>query len=135
MVNGQVSETVAAMHNAVVLARVESAKLLVAGNSASDVNQAAEDVLKQHGYKLSRGKITDEASIQHGLGHDIGLDVHEPILLDHGGGELLEGEVFTIEPGLYGRKVGGVRVEDMLVVTEGQPECLNQLPYGLDWKT
>ncbi|WP_442506539.1 M24 family metallopeptidase [Novipirellula sp. SH528] len=135
VVNGQVSEIVAAMHNAVVLARVTSAKLLVAGNSASDVNQAAEDVLKQHGYKLSRGKITDEASIQHGLGHGIGLDVHEPILLDHGGGELLEGEVFTIEPGLYGRKVGGVRVEDMLLVTEGQPECLNQLPYGLDWTT
>ncbi|EMI22643.1 peptidase M24 [Rhodopirellula maiorica SM1] len=135
VVNGQVSETVAAMHNAVVLARVNSAKLLVAGNSANDVNQEAEDVLKQQGYKLSRGKITDEPSIQHGLGHGIGLDVHEPILLDHGGGELFEGEVFTIEPGLYGRKVGGVRVEDMLVVTEGQPECLNQLPYGLDWST
>jgi Xaa-Pro aminopeptidase len=61
------------------------------------------------------------------------LDVHEPILLDHGGGEILEDEVFTIEPGLYGRNVGGVRVEDMLVVTAGEARNLNQLPDSLCW--
>jgi Xaa-Pro aminopeptidase len=59
--------------------------------------------------------------------------LHEPILLDNGGGELLAGEVFTVEPGLYGRKSGGVRIEDMLVVTDSQPLSLNSLPDGLDW--
>ncbi len=50
--------------------------------------------------------------------------MHEPILLDDGGGELLLNEVYTIEPGLYGRGDGGVRVEDMLVVHPVNPATL-----------
>ena len=46
---------------------------------------------------------------------------------------MLAGEVFTVEPGLYGRQTGGVRIEDMLVVTADGPVNLNQLPMGLDW--
>jgi Xaa-Pro aminopeptidase len=61
------------------------------------------------------------------------LDLHEPILLDHEGGEVLEHEVFTVEPGLYGRNDGGVRIEDMLVVTRATPRNLNTLPDGLNW--
>jgi Xaa-Pro aminopeptidase len=53
--------------------------------------------------------------------------------LDHGGGEVLEHEVFTVEPGLYGRHDGGVRIEDMLVVTRSQPRNLNSLPDSLNW--
>ncbi len=135
VVHGQASDTVKAMHAAVVAAKAAAEKVLVAGNLASEVQRATEDVLIQHGYPVSRGTVTDHPSIQHGTGHGIGLDVHEPILLDHGGGELLEGEVFTVEPGLYGRSDGGVRIEDMLVVTEGTPRNLNQLPSGLDWST
>ena len=63
----------------------------------------------------------------------MGLDVHEPILLDFGGEEIFEGEVFTVEPGLYGGRDGGVRIEDMLVVTEKEPRNLNSLHMGLDW--
>ena len=58
-----------------------------------------------------------------------------PILLDDGGGELLAHEVFTIEPGLYGRTDGGVRIEDMLVVENGPARNLNRLHEGLDWRT
>ncbi|TWU32894.1 M24 family metallopeptidase [Novipirellula artificiosorum] len=133
IVHGQASQTVEAMHAAVVEAKLAAESKLVAGNLASDVHKASEETLKQHGYPTSRGTITDAPSIQHGTGHGIGLDVHEPILLDEGGGEMLEGEVFTVEPGLYGRTDGGVRVEDMLVVTEGEPRTLNRLPFGLDW--
>jgi len=133
VVHGQPSDQVKAMHAAVVEARHASAAALTAGNTADAVHKAAENVLIAHGYPCSRGIITDEPSIQHGTGHGIGLDVHEPILLDHGGGEILEDEVFTIEPGLYGRQVGGVRVEDMLVVTSGEARNLNQLPDSLNW--
>ena len=121
------------MHAAVVAAKHAATEVLVAGNTADQVHQASDAVLRQHGFKLSRGQVTDHPSIQHGTGHGIGLELHEPILLDNGGGKLMAGEVFTIEPGLYGSIDGGVRVEDMLVVTDGPAINLNSLPEGLDW--
>jgi Xaa-Pro aminopeptidase len=133
VVHGEISDTVKAMHAAVVEAKAAATALLTAGKMADAVHKAAENVLLKHGFPTSRGAITDHLSIQHGTGHGIGLDVHEPILLDHGGGEMLENEVFTIEPGLYGRIDGGVRVEDMLVVTSGQARNLNALPDTLTW--
>jgi Xaa-Pro aminopeptidase len=133
VVHGEPSAAVQSMHAAVVEAKAAATSLLTAGNTADAIHKAAEQVLLDRGYPNSRGTITDHPSIQHGTGHGIGLDVHEPILLDHGGGEVLEGEVFTVEPGLYGRADGGVRVEDMLVVTAGQPRNLNALHEELNW--
>ncbi|MEM6470091.1 MAG: M24 family metallopeptidase [Planctomycetota bacterium] len=133
VVHGKASATVQAMHAAVVAAKAASESKLVPGNSAESVHVAGEEVLKAAGFKVSRGTITDEPSIQHGTGHGIGLEVHEPILLDHGGGEMLDCEVFTVEPGLYGREDGGIRVEDMLVARPDGPQNLNRLPDGLDW--
>lgn len=133
VVHGTPSDTVVAMHQAVLSAKAAATACLLPGNSAAAVHQAAIDVLEQQGYQQSRGQVSDEPTIQHGTGHGIGLELHEPILLDEGGGPLLTGEVFTVEPGLYGRRDGGVRVEDMLVVTEDGPRNLNQLHEGLDW--
>jgi Xaa-Pro aminopeptidase len=133
VVHGEPSDAVKAMHAAVIEAKAAATAALFADNTADAVHNAADAVLMRHGYPQSRGTITDHPSIQHGTGHGIGLDVHEPILLDHDGGVLLAGEVFTVEPGLYGRKDGGVRVEDMLVVTEGEPRNLNRLPQSLCW--
>jgi Xaa-Pro aminopeptidase len=135
VVHGTPSDEVVAMHKAVCEAKRAATAKLVAGQKAAAVHQAAIDVLLAHGFPLSRGTLTDEASIQHGTGHGIGLELHEPILLDDGGGDLLVNEVFTVEPGLYGRNVGGVRVEDMLVVNDGPATNLNRLPEGLDWRT
>ena len=135
VVHGNVSDTVARMHAAVVDAKKAAIDVLVAGNMADAVHQAADQVMMDHGFEHSRGTLTDHASIQHGTGHGIGLELHEPILLDHGGREMLAGEVFTVEPGLYGRQDGGVRIEDMLVVTDNEPISLNSLPEGLDWKS
>lgn len=135
VVHGQASDEVKSMHQAVVAAKQAATEKLVTGRTAASVHQAAIDQLTTRGFSLSRGQTTDDASIQHGTGHGIGLELHEPILLDDGGGVLLSGEVFTIEPGLYGRNVGGVRVEDMLVVGTGKARNLNRLPQGLDWRT
>ena len=134
VVHGKASETVTRMHAAVVAAKKAAIGVLVAGNTADAVHKAANQVLLDHGFPASRGAVTDEPSIQHGTGHGIGLELHEPILLDDDGEEMLSGEVFTVEPGLYGRFDGGVRIEDMLVVTDAEPISLNSLPVGLDWK-
>jgi len=133
VVHGEPSETVRRMHAAVLEAKAIATARLRPGVTADEVHRSADETLVKHGFKRSRGTITDEPSIQHGTGHGIGLDVHEPILLDTGGGEIVSGEVFTVEPGLYGRDHGGLRVEDMVVASEDGPKNLNQLHEGLDW--
>ncbi|MGB7327046.1 MAG: Xaa-Pro peptidase family protein [Rubripirellula sp.] len=133
VVHGNVSDQTRDMHAAVREAKAACTEMLRVGNTADAVHKAGENVLIKRGYKLSRGKLTDGPSIQHGTGHGIGLDLHEPILLDNGGGEILENEVFTIEPGLYGRDSGGVRIEDMLVVTQDGARNLNSLSDDLTW--
>jgi Xaa-Pro aminopeptidase len=70
----------------------------------------------------------------HGTGHGLGLDVHEPPLLDRGGPELVTGDVITIEPGLYSHAIGGIRIEDAVTVTpHGAVNLGTGLSEGLDW--
>ena len=134
VVHGRASDEVIRMHAAVIEAKSAAEAELFPGRTAESVHQAAEQNLLSAGFEIHRGQITDAPSIQHGTGHGIGLEIHEPILLDHGGAEMLDGEVFTVEPGLYGKSDGGVRVEDMLVVTQHGPKNLNKLPQGLNWE-
>lgn len=68
----------------------------------------------------------------HGLGHGVGLDVHEAPYLGRLGHELVSGDVITIEPGLYRHGFGGVRLEDIALVTEDGCETLSNYPYELD---
>ncbi len=134
VVHGQVSDTVSRMHEAVVLAKQSAFDVARIGVEAERVHQAVVEQMQAHGFEFRRGEISDEPIMPHGTGHGIGLEVHEPILLDEKGGTLVANEVLTIEPGLYSRKFGGVRVEDMVVVGEQAPRNLNRLPEGLDWK-
>lgn len=134
IVHGQPSDTVQLMWEAVTRAKDASTACLVTGTTADEAHRASEQVLVDAGYPISRGEISEGPSIQHGTGHGIGLELHEPILLDTGGPAMVENEVLTVEPGLYGRVDGGVRVEDMIVVTKDGPKNLNRLPSGLDWK-
>ncbi len=97
------------------------------GVSLKEVDDASRDVLKKHGHKLV-----------HGLGHGIGLNVHEqPGISQDEKTVLKPGQVITIEPGIYlgdkGPKAGGVRLEDDILVTAKGAKNLSDLPTALDW--
>ena len=68
----------------------------------------------------------------HGLGHGVGLEVHEAPGLGKAGHELVAGDVITLEPGLYRHGFGGVRLEDLVLVTDDGCETLTELVYDLD---
>ena len=136
VVHGEVSERLRAMHAAVVQAKAAAIAATRAGVTGEEVHAATSQSMRDAGFEM--GLPQDDSPLSycgmtHGTGHGIGLDVHEPPLLDKGGPVLVVGDALTIEPGLYCREVGGVRVEDMVIVTEEGCENLNQLPEGLTW--
>ena len=68
----------------------------------------------------------------HGLGHGVGLEVHEEPGLGLTSADALQaGDVVTVEPGLYRQGYGGVRLEDLVLVTEDGAENLTRFPYDL----
>ncbi len=138
VVHGEISEEVNRMHAAVVEAKKAGEQTTKAGVTAENVHKAVIAKIKEHGFDIGvpEDSQPDEyCAMVHGTGHGIGLDVHEPPLLDFKGPELICGEALTIEPGLYSKAIGGIRIEDMVIVTESGYESLNSLPEGLDWKT
>lgn len=137
VVHGEISDEVRRMHAAVVQAKHAGCDALKAGTTGSAVHRATVEVIESHGFAFKRGSSKGDAAapaMRHGTGHGIGLDVHEPILLDEGGGEILSGEVFTVEPGLYSASLGGVRVEDMVWVKGSASSVLGCLHEGLNWE-
>jgi Xaa-Pro aminopeptidase len=99
------------------------------------VHDAAVHALREHGFDAgSPDSIGPGRCVMvHGTGHGVGLEVHEPPLLDRSGPPLVAGDVVTVEPGLYCSAIGGVRLEDMVVVRDGGCENLGSLPEGLSW--
>jgi Xaa-Pro aminopeptidase len=136
VVHGDVSDALRAMHAAVCAAKRAGIAAVRAGVSGEAVHRATIAVIQGADYRVGLPGDRDPVSycaMVHGTGHGVGLDCHEPPLLDFSGPELLAGDVVTVEPGLYRRDLGGVRVEDMVVVTADGCENLNRLPEGLDW--
>lgn len=137
VVNGSPSDEIQEMHATVCQAKKAGCEALKAGTTGEAVHLATAAVIESNGFSMVRGDARHDESVptmRHGTGHGIGLEVHEPILLDHGGGEILESEIFTVEPGLYSSTLGGVRVEDMVLVTAEGHEILSPIDEGLDWK-
>jgi Xaa-Pro aminopeptidase len=96
--------------------------------------QMACDLFHEHGFPTplhkQPGEVLDSGFF-HGLGHGVGLEVHEAPALSRSGDDLVPGDVITLEPGLYRPGLGGVRLEDILIVTGDGAEVVTQYPYDL----
>ncbi|MHB0960634.1 MAG: M24 family metallopeptidase [Pirellulaceae bacterium] len=136
VVHGEVSDTLRQMRDAVAAAKAAGIAAVRAGVTGQHVHEATIAVIQQHGYAV--GLPADDApetycAMVHGTGHGVGLEVHEPPLLDKGGPALVVGDALTVEPGLYCKALGGLRLEDLVIATQDGCENLNSLSEELTW--
>lgn len=106
-----------------------------AGVNGGDVHRLVSEFFTERGFPTQLTKPDGEVlrdGFYHGLGHGVGLEIHESPSLGILGEELVAGDVITIEPGLYRHGFGGVRVEDLLHVTHDGYELLTDCPYELE---
>jgi Xaa-Pro aminopeptidase len=134
-VAGEATPEARRMHAVVREALERSTAMIAAGVHGRAVFDAACDVVEAAGYRTQRSVAKGEQLEEdffHGLGHGVGLDVHEAPGLGLAGDELREGDVVTVEPGLYRPGIGGVRLEDIVLVTADGHEVLTDFPYDLE---
>jgi len=108
------SKAVRQMHAAVVEAQDAALDRLKSGISLNEVHKAVCDVFRKRGYPVPEEGKVPRRGFLHGTGHGVGLQVHEPPSVSVTGEHLQPGDIVTIEPGLYDRRVGGVRIEDVV---------------------
>jgi Xaa-Pro aminopeptidase len=120
------------MYSAVLDSQDAAIKKIKAGVAGSEIHNIVCDLLEERGYETARGKSGEfTEGFIHSTGHGVGLDIHEGPSLGENGKELKAGCVVTVEPGLYYRKIGGVRLEDTVVVTQNGCKNLTMFEKNL----
>ena len=122
--HGSPPETLREWYDLTAEAKAAALDALEPGVSGAEVHDAACDVYEDADLPTLRSEPTTETGFIHSTGHGVGLDVHELPGVAPGADDLEPGHVVTIEPGLYDPDVGGVRIEDIVVVTEDGYENL-----------
>lgn len=112
---GRATKYVREMHAAVMEAQDAAFGCLNIGVALSDVHQAVCDVFRKRGYSVPVDGKQPKRGFLHGTGHGVGLQVHEVPSVSVTADIFQPGDVVTIEPGLYDRRVGGMRIEDIVV--------------------
>jgi Xaa-Pro aminopeptidase len=125
---GRPSEAQKELYATVLEAEQTSLAAHRSGRSASRIYKDVVAFFERKGYATRKDNGVPVGFI-HGLGHGLGLAVHEPPRVNASGTKLRKGQVITVEPGLYYPGLGGVRVEDVVRVTTGDPELLSKHPY------
>jgi Xaa-Pro aminopeptidase len=136
VVVGEASDEVRRMHAAVLQALDAGVESVGAGVPGQDPHHAVCQVLVDRGYATTTAGYEGAegtAKLNHSTGHGVGLQVHEPPYLKHSATDpLREGDVVTVEPGLYLLGFGGVRIEDTGMVTTHGFQNFTTLTRSLD---
>jgi Xaa-Pro aminopeptidase len=122
---GRIPPQLRHIHGLVLAAQRHAIERIAPGVELVNVDKAARDVITSAGFGKAFG---------HSTGHGIGLDIHEqPSLSMRSEGVLMPGMVVTVEPGIYIPGLGGVRIEDDVLVTETGHRVLSKLSRSLRW--
>jgi Xaa-Pro aminopeptidase len=120
---GQPNKKLIDIYNIVLDAQLTSEKGAIRGRTGKEVDKIARDIIYGKGY---------EGKFGHGLGHGVGLEIHEIPRLSTGGEKILENNMtVTIEPGIYIEGLGGVRIEDTIVIKDDNPRVLTKATKDL----
>jgi Xaa-Pro aminopeptidase len=134
VVHGTPPPEVRRMWDAVLEAQQLGLDMIKPGANGREVHYAICDVFKKRGYGSLPAPYRDiqsDARFIHGTGHGLGLEIHEFPRVGDIDVELEVGDVVTVEPGLYDPRFGGIRIEDLVVVTETGCQNLTPLPKDL----
>lgn len=132
VVRGKATEEAKRLYAAVAESKAAAEVVVRAGVSGQDVHAAVKKVFEAQGYKTEQrdGRMV---GFFHGTGHGLGLDIHEYPGVGAVGHTLEAGHVITIEPGLYYPDIGGIRIEDDVLVTADGCEnlCSLKTPFQI----
>ena len=132
VVRGRASEAVRKIYDTVWQGQNLAFRQMRPGVPTRQVHQAVRDFFEREGYRTSRrrGRIQ---GFFHGTGHGLGLEIHEPPRVGPTSADVLKpGHVVTVEPGLYYPELGGVRLEDVALVTRARPRNLTHFEKELE---
>ncbi|MDR2371542.1 MAG: Xaa-Pro peptidase family protein [Puniceicoccales bacterium] len=121
---GQPSETQIKMYDVVKMVQSRAISEIHEGKNAKEIHEDNVKMFTKLGYPS-----TDSTGFFHSTGHGIGLELHENPSIGRRDHHLQIGEVVTVEPGLYYPEIGGVRIEDVVVVTKNGAELLSKFSY------
>jgi len=132
VVRGRASEGVRRLYDTVLRGQKLAFQKVRAGVPTADVHRAVQEFFVQQGYKTGKRHGRMEGFF-HGTGHGLGLEIHEsPRMGSTSTGELKPGHVVTVEPGLYYPDLGGVRLEDVALVTNNGARNLTRFEKVLE---
>ena len=133
VVKGKASDIVRKAYDAVLEAREYAKSLIKTGAYGASIHCAVEGILEKHHFFTGVGEC-GQFGFFHGLGHGVGLDIHEaPRLSPRSKTALKGGEIVTVEPGLYYPEWGGIRLEDLIYLPpQGKAVCLTEAPDFLE---
>ena len=132
VVRGKASSEIKKIYKTVLHAQKLSINQIRPGADGDVIHRSVNDYFEEHGFKTEEKNGNVQGFI-HSTGHGVGLDLHESPCLSPSRGNILKaGNIVTSEPGLYYPNIGGVRIEDLILVTKSGCENLTKLPKVLE---